>query len=1102
MKYRDAQFDSPSARHRHRRSGVLAVAAMASAAVMVVSLSAGSSPVAAFTPPPNRHYPGNLPTTIAHPGSVIVAFKTPVASAGDRVSGNGTASASDVDAINATLAGLNATSVRHLFTSIPADKLAAARAKAEAATNAYVTDFSQVYQVTFAADVNPGEAANQLGKSALVSSAMPDWIYKVPSNDHATLSATQIQQAVAAVQQARDKQQPTGTPDAAALPGSDAYRTDAQSYHDAASDNVTGAAAMIAKKFGQQPAQGEVVTNVSLGTVDDTSTVLEDGQRYIEQAGYPKIPVWLSSLDCDPVTNNCNIVLDPTATNTQDGQGDFLEVDLDFSTMAPPPVGDPRIVNPAPPGNNQLLGEAYGADFRLINPLVNGTGGFLAAFLGSVFVQSPPADVVTASIGDGFGIGGFSDYFFEQESIIHDAVSLLVDGADAFVSISAGDGQTETSVAMNPNGLTGPTDVTTDPAQLTDINDPALWANPAYSYGLTVEPEFVIDSGANDAGANTLNDVFNNSPWNPNIPSSVSHDQHTIETRWTGQQNFHTGFGTRVNVSAPGDDVLMLAQVEDANGIPVDPVSSFPRLIGGSSASSPEIAGAAAVVRQAARLLHMDLTARQVRDLLVATGRPNVTPAFDLDNANIGPALDLTAAVQSLFDKARVKEDPSFARMTVAQRKTVLTYTDFRSSFWSDTPQDPVAGTATIDLSQGLVAPSSRINETLGASGDNINVPITFGVDSLFSPAKHADYRWTLTLGNRTVNVPQSLANRNNPFVRLLPAEIFSLLRQPVTSTNDRVVTVTARNGKATISTAVTFKGQADSTYSHAVPPTFNPVFTDGDNVVVNYDFRGLRDGQGGKVDGGELVVSDIDRTVPQAFPAPDGDVHGFTRVLNGLVGSITLSAADFPQGVGAYGLALRGTKHGVEVPDTTSLFLPLRFAPAAYELPATPKVKAAASLFGPTDPLFYDAADIEPGGSTQFDVTYDVSGVTGATNAIIEFSRPTIDFADALFITGNFTPDNAFVNNFTNPNGDRLDGGNTFGQAGETTNVPVMGTSGTATLDGSVIGLSIPDTNCDSTYQVRVLAADAEGNIVGVASNGSIFSYADFSRDACFPAP
>jgi hypothetical protein len=183
-------------------------------------------------------------------------------------------------------------------------------------------------------------------------------------------------------------------------------------------------------------------------------------------------------------------------------------------------------------------------------------------------------------------------------------------------------------------------------------------------------------------------------------------------------------------------------------------------------------------------------------------------------------------------------------------------------------------------------------------------------------------------------------------------------------------------------------------------------------------------------------------------------------------------------------------------------LFLPLRFAPAAYELPATPKVKAAASLFGPTDPLFYDAADIEPGGSTQFDVTYDVSGVTGATNAIIEFSRPTIDFADALFITGNFTPDNAFVNNFTNPNGDRLDGGNTFGQAGETTNVPVMGTSGTATLDGSVIGLSIPDTNCDSTYQVRVLAADAEGNIVGVASNGSIFSYADFSRDACFPAP
>ncbi len=171
------------------------------------------------------------------------------------------------------------------------------------------------------------------------------------------------------------------------------------------------------------------------------------------QAGYPKIPVWLSSRTCTTQpdgTQTCTITLDPSGTNTSDGQGDFLEVNLDFSVMSPPPLGDPRVVNPPPPGNGELLGEAYGASYRLINPKVNGTDGFLGAFLGSVFLQTPKADVVTASIGDGFAIGGFSDYFFEDEAMIHDAVTTLVQGADTFVSISAGDGQTETNGRDEP----------------------------------------------------------------------------------------------------------------------------------------------------------------------------------------------------------------------------------------------------------------------------------------------------------------------------------------------------------------------------------------------------------------------------------------------------------------------------------------------------------------------------------------------------------------------------------------------------------------------------------------------------------------------------
>ena len=1041
-----------------------------------------------------RIYPAKLPADLAHPGSAIVAFKTPVTAAGDHfaASPSGNAGAADIAALNSALSSIGARAVRRLFTNVPADQLAEARARAEAATGKFVTDFTQVYQVVYDPKVASGTAANALARSPIVSAAMPDFIFKGPK-DPAKLSRAQRKAALKTAARARAADHPQSS-DVNSLPRNEAYRSDAQSYQDAASNNVTGAAQMLAKRFRQQPAQGEVVTNISLGNVNDRSTVLQNGQRYIVQSGYPKIPVWLSQSDCvdnGDGTETCTASLDPSGT-TGDDQGDFVEVDLDFSVMAPPPLGDPRVPNPAVGHNSQLLGSAYGASFRLINPKVNNTENFVAAWLGAGFLLSPKSNTITASIGQGFSIGGFSDYFFENEAIIHDVVTELVQGQDIFVSISAGDGQTETSVAMNPNGLTGPTEVTTDPDVPVDIDDPDLWLNPSFSYGLTVEPQFVIDSGSNDAAADTLNDVFNNSPYNSRIDESVSHSQHTTETRWTGQQNFHTGFGSRANVSAPGDDILIMAQIEDANGDPIDPVSSFPRLIGGSSASAPEVAGAAAVVRQAARLLGTPLSATQIRSLLFATGRKNVAPAFDLSNANIGRHLDLTAAVQALFDHARANGSPSFARMTVAQRKAALTPTDLRSAFYTDTPQDPLRGTATVDLSQGLVAPSSRTNETIGATGDNVFAPITFGVDALYM--SELNMKWTLQLGHRKVNVPGSLFDSDVPSVRLLPSEIFDLLGQPTTSRSDRVVTVTASSGRASISTDVTFKGQRDASYSHAIPPSFDPVFQNGDNVRFAYDLRGLRG-----ADGGILIVSDIDRAVPQAFPDNNLDAQGKKYRLNGLVGTITLHTSDFPHGVGTYGIALRGTRHGAEIADSTSFWQPIRFAPARQQLPATPKVQAAASVLGSTEPLFYDVADIEPGGSPVFGVTYDVRGVAGARNAIVEFSRPTQDFAEALFVSGDFGPANSFVNNFTNPNGDRLDGGNDFGQAGETAHAAVSGTIGFAVLDGSKIGLSIPAANCDSTYQVRVLATDAAGRIVGVAGNGSILSYADFSRDACF---
>jgi hypothetical protein len=387
------------------------------------------------------------------------------------------------------------------------------------------------------------------------------------------------------------------------------------------------------------------------------------------------------------------------------------------------------------------------------------------------------------------------------------------------------------------------------------------------------------------------------------------------------------------------------------------------------------------------------------------------------------------------------------------------------------------------------------------ATGDNLNSPITFGVDIAW-PKNWSSLDWKLSLGSKTVDVPDQYFDGHQPYLRLLPSEIFGLLGAPVTSTSDRVVKVTAKNYTGTITTAVTFKGQSDATYTHAVPPSFNPVFRPSDDhskVTFRYDLRGLRDANGGLADGGVLIVSDIDRILPRAFTDRDPDSHGFKKTLTGLTGTVTVSADELPNGVGAYGIALRGTKGGVEIAGSTSAWLPLRYAPQKQQIPTTPKIQAEASLWPSTAPLFYDIADIEAnGGSSKFAVTFDVRNVDGARAALVEFSSPAVNFTSGLFFTGKITAAN-LPNRFTNPNGDRLDKGNRLGQPGSTTSVKINSTHGVATLDGAQIGLSVPTGVCDNTYQVRVFALDSRGKIVGVASNTSEFGYGDFSRAVCF---
>ena len=180
--------------------------------------------------------------------------------------------------------------------------------------------------------------------------------------------------------------------------------------------------------------------------------------------------------------------------------------------------------------------------------------------MGAGFLQTPRPSVITASIGNGLPPGAFPDDQFEAETAIRDIVSTLVFGQDIFVTISAGDGQTDTGTAGPPNGTSGPYNLAPAGFVAPDL-DSFNPADPNFTYLWTSEARLLLDTGSNSAGGTTLNDAFNNSPNNTAISPLQAHTQTTTETRWTGQQNFHSGVGTRLSVAAPADDEIGRAHV-------------------------------------------------------------------------------------------------------------------------------------------------------------------------------------------------------------------------------------------------------------------------------------------------------------------------------------------------------------------------------------------------------------------------------------------------------------------------------------------------------------------------------------------------------------
>src|SRR5439155_1408002 len=111
------------------------------------------------------------------------------------------------------------------------------------------------------------------------------------------------------------------------------------------------------------------------------------------------------------------------------------------------------------------------------------------------------------------------------------------------VAISANDGtRLFTPAAVGPDGGSTSTDLLPRGAQATSVDDDAL----------STTPTLVADSGAFAVGGVTLDDIFSAPPQSGGTLAGVGQFP---TTRFNGGGGFSSGFGTRVNISAPSDNI-------------------------------------------------------------------------------------------------------------------------------------------------------------------------------------------------------------------------------------------------------------------------------------------------------------------------------------------------------------------------------------------------------------------------------------------------------------------------------------------------------------------------------------------------------------------
>lgn len=966
--------------------------------------------------------------------------------------------------INRVLGVMGTARMERLFRHVTRGQLATLHSRAEFTVHHSLVDFSNTYRLDVAHDSIP-HAVAALKKIPGVQYVSADWSVSPLHADAVPLPSASIDRAS---QMTYEQRKTMATVTTATLPTNFAVTSSAQSLLNASDNNAIAAFDEIGKAFGQLPGQGEIITNVSIGDIDDAAaandefsdcgatvnsygptTVLINGQHYIDWPSMPLIPAYTAD----------------TAGNLS-GSSDVCDVDpfmaeigLDFSMMAPLPHNLQRSGRVGV-GFEDLLGIAPGAQYRLVVPASfnPGMSDIDGALLGAA-LQQPSPTVITASLGFGVDVTGFPSRFLEDDPLSQAIIAGIVSTYGTIVCISAGDGtRLYTPVAIGTTGGSVATNVAASSADVTNLNDVAFSTTPSND----------VDSGSIDVGGTTLDDILSVEPHDPSN-ASLRNQHEFPETRWNGFTAFSSGFGTRVNVAAPSDNVVSFIHYGGTAS------SVYPVLNGGTSASAPEVAAAAAIVHQVTRLTGHPMSALQVRDFLEKTGSPIPQAAQADSTLSMGTALNIGDAVETLLAQAGHAVTPAVPRVAVEQRQPFASGGDTYYDTWEG-DFDLAYETDTNPANINLQGPQSILIGG-GNTDENQNAWITIAPD-WEGVGRNAQYK--LYVAN---NPSKVLAT--TPYARLLPKDILGAVGLPLVSSTARTVNLTyvatlggnARSamnrtlGSRTTATlsagasrrvsasfSLTF-GPDDSTFRGGPAPIV-PAVVASTSIPVTYDLTGVRD-----VKNPVLIVSSPGRVNPADY----GMFHPiYMQALVGLKGTANIPVSAL-QGGGVYGIGIKsGTIIGsVPLPGGGVLSnVPVdEFTDFAYT-----RVQASASAARPSAPTLSisggpAAHSLEVPYNADFQVSYNVGSVPGATGVILEIS------AGGPGAWSIFNP-------FNNPNGtiaDRngVDTGSVYTQR-------ISGTNGTVTLNGLTAGL-LPSLYHD----VRVIPVGSSG-AVGEASDVS----------------